>query len=281
MQALLQSAYVRWWRNGRSLDSKVWDRRQDGTCASWRQPLRAQCARPPVADANAEALASMAGISWDTIESFVGYGRREAPIVFIGMEEGLAKGDELDSELLLRSTYTQYMDLHASFGNELEAFLRNPGRRPTWIAMSAIALAHLGTSDPDYADCRKYMLSDLGRSNGKTLLTELLPYPSANIDTWKYDRFTDRKAYANALLFNRLELLKAIVDAPGRELVVAYGKSYWDKYKLLFPTCQWSESGKFEYGRYRDARIVLAPHFASRPFNGTIGRKRLTEGVFA
>ncbi len=218
---------------------------------------------------------------WQTIESYVGYGSASAPIVFIGMEEGLSKGDNLEAELFLRSTYTPYMDLHESFGDGLNAFLKNPGRRPTWIGMSAIGLRYKGSSDISYASCRNYMLSELGRANRDSLLTELMPYPSANLNTWSYlDRFKDREKYADELESKRRDLLRDVVNAPARRLIVAYGKGYWDRYKTLFDDCRWSANDNFEYGTYLEAQVVLAPHFASRPFNGELGRKRLVDAVF-
>ena len=39
----------------------------------------------------------ISGINWHVIESFVGYGCRDAPVVFIGIEEGLADESALEN----------------------------------------------------------------------------------------------------------------------------------------------------------------------------------------
>jgi hypothetical protein len=46
---------------------------------------------------------SSTAINWERIESFIGYGRRDAPVVFIGMEEGLADKSALKNDLIRRS----------------------------------------------------------------------------------------------------------------------------------------------------------------------------------
>lgn len=37
-------------------------------------------------------------IDWGRIEHFIGRGRREAPVVFVGVEEGLESPEELDAD---------------------------------------------------------------------------------------------------------------------------------------------------------------------------------------
>jgi hypothetical protein len=51
-------------------------------------------------------------INWERIETFIGFGRHDAPVVFIGMEEDLRSRDELNGDLLIRSSYDRpIMDL--------------------------------------------------------------------------------------------------------------------------------------------------------------------------
>jgi hypothetical protein len=51
-------------------------------------------------------------VNWKRIEDFIGFGRRDASVVFIGMEEGLKDADALDEDLMIRSGYaTPVMDL--------------------------------------------------------------------------------------------------------------------------------------------------------------------------
>ena len=48
---------------------------------------------------------------WERIENFIGYGRPDAPVVFLGMEEGLRRDADLLADLLARSAFEPYMDL--------------------------------------------------------------------------------------------------------------------------------------------------------------------------
>ena len=46
-----------------------------------------------------------------------------------------------------------------------------------------------GMTDPSKEDRRRYQALRLGKSDGETLLTELLPYPSPGVNDWLYARF--------------------------------------------------------------------------------------------
>lgn len=50
-------------------------------------------------------------VDWDRIEGFIGYGARNAPVVFIGMEEGAGSNDDLRSGLARRSLFDPIVEL--------------------------------------------------------------------------------------------------------------------------------------------------------------------------
>jgi hypothetical protein len=44
-------------------------------------------------------------INWTAIENFIGFGRPGAPVLFLGMEEGLSAGASLDDDPRARANY--------------------------------------------------------------------------------------------------------------------------------------------------------------------------------
>lgn len=48
-------------------------------------------------------MSSTSASDWKRIEDFVGFGRADAPIVLIGMQEGLKDAEALDEDLAIRS----------------------------------------------------------------------------------------------------------------------------------------------------------------------------------
>ena len=215
-------------------------------------------------------------IDWERIEKFVGFGREDAPVVFIGMEEGLKKADGLDEDLAIRSTYkTRIMDLKEAHkgiaGTENYFEPDRAPRQPTWRVMADIVLRrkHPG-STPTGAERRQYRAMHLGRSDGDSLLTELLPYPHPKRSDWLYKRFgryVTREDYEKALLPERRTLLRSVIGAAKRELVVCYGKGNWPEFQDLFDEVTWENVGPFRVGGVGSTRIVLTTHFGGNGFN--------------
>ena len=119
-------------------------------------------------------------IDWERIEGFIGFGRSDAPVVFVGMEEGLADSASLDEELVLRSTYSKpVIDLKGA-QNDVASVGGVP-RSPTWDLMADLVVRRHGKALPTLADRQNYRAHRLGRCDGETLLTELLPYPHPKV----------------------------------------------------------------------------------------------------
>lgn len=131
---------------------------------------------------------------WDRIESFVGFGRINAPVVFLGMEEGLKDASALDEDLRIRSQYeNSVIDLklaHKGIAGTGRYFdpERAP-RQPTWRVMADLLLRRAGNAIPTGIERRYYRALHLGRENGDSLLTELLLYPHPKASDWLYGRF--------------------------------------------------------------------------------------------
>lgn len=130
-------------------------------------------------------------INWQRIESFIGYGRIDAPVVFLGMEEGGPSEDEpLKADLIKRSSYRQVEEL----GGGWHTIQR------TWWVMCMTMLRRSGTFPPTRQAILEYQSNALGKAAGDTLLAELMSYPKPSVATWPplyKERFAARKIYFN------------------------------------------------------------------------------------
>jgi hypothetical protein len=199
-------------------------------------------------------------IDWNRIENFVGYGRLDAPVVFVGMEEG-ASGD-LREELIQRSSWDRVVDI--------------PGKGvallPTWRVMCEIML-HKGGCSASREDKRNYMIHKLGKSQGETLLTELMPYPSSSMSVWP-KIYVDEKGYQNrdeylkSQLNKRFDLLRTEIIKYPREMIVCYGKAYWNYYADLFEISSKIDRGNnwLRFNSKYAKTLILSPHFVARGF---------------
>ena len=218
-------------------------------------------------------------IDWERIENFVGYGSATAPVVFIGMEEGLKDETRLLEDLLVRSRWPdRVMDLEKAHdgiaGTELYFDPARAPRQSTWRVMADLMLRWEGNRDPSRTDRKRYRALSLGRSDGKTLLAELLPYPNKRYEKgerWLYRQFgkyDNRDDYEKAMLGPRKALLRDALSWHSRDLVVCYGKHHWEHYEELFDGLRWRAVGrKFRVGEGGAGRVILTTHFSDRGLN--------------
>jgi hypothetical protein len=243
---------------------------------------------------------------WQPIEGFKGYGKHDAPFVFVGSEEGFAspKGcsprvlaEVLDSDLRARSRFPlDLMDAeeaHRSLYNGPSLFADKPRRQPTWHVMAGLMIAY---DRKTYANNKQraalmtwYRSKRLGRSDGDTLLMELLPYPHAGKRNWFYGelgRFTTREEYEEALIPHRVKLLREVLESAPRKAIICYEKGKpkygkfetWERYKRLFPEVQWREVGAMLVAEWNGARVILTNHlwtFYSWPARDQLARVAL------
>jgi hypothetical protein len=213
-------------------------------------------------------------IDWRVIESFVGFGPSNAPNIFIGMEEGLEDDIDLEFDLRVRSTYAPYMDLLRA-QSELGAASKYVGShaicQKTWRPMADLMLRLEGKT-PTLEGRNLYQGERLGRIPGQTLLCELLPYPRKNTKgrDWEYrafNRFESFADYRDALLDDRINLLRNAIHAHPRKLIVCYGKKYWADYERLVRVERWERHGRFQYGKAGHTAVVMGWHLSGRAFN--------------
>lgn len=216
-------------------------------------------------------------IKWEAIEAFVGYGNPDAPIVFVGMEEGLADRESLHQDLLCRSAFKTIMDLeigHRCLAKGPNLFTERPRAQRTWWVMADVML-HYDRSVPadkrERSAARKhYRTKVLGRDGGDTLMSDLLPYPHSDVKEWlyaPYGRFEDRDDYLTSVLDRRIDLLRKTISGHPRQAIVCYGRGDWRYFKKLFPDAMpWKTAGRFECSEWNQARVTLTDHFVSPYF---------------
>jgi hypothetical protein len=218
-------------------------------------------------------------IDWNRIEAFIGYGNIEAPIVFVGVEEGLAKPEALQQDLLWRSTFSPVMDVkeaHEGLADDPRLFAEKARDQKTWRVMTDVML-HFNSetfkSKQDRKEQRKtYRKLSLGRTRTNSLLMELLPYPNKKKAAWPYgDRFATKKSYVAGILPRRLDLISHALGEHPRNAIICYGQGEWRLFKQLFPPdTKWKgikgSYNTFECATWRGAKVTLTYHF-SRYFN--------------
>lgn len=211
-------------------------------------------------------------IAWERIEQFVGYGRPDAPVIFLGMEEG-ADNARLVPDLLGRSLTGPYGEISRE----------GPTQR-TWSRMCELMLRREGVARPTGEERLAYQRARLGKLNGDTLVAELMPYPCQDAVGWPEiyrSRFATRSEYLATMGPRRQAMLREILSSSPRELIVCYGKTHWPYYRAIFGVEPQSTGRPFEICKWGSARVVLAPHFVSRAFNSNAQMEAFAAEVLA
>ena len=199
---------------------------------------------------------------------FIGYGRLEAPVWFLGMEE--AGGGE--ENLRARLEFEPVEDL-ARAHRLLGITKHHEGRKviqPTWRGMCYVMLKLRGR-ETDVESIRRYQAERLGRFGGETLLCEMMPIPKLRVGSWEYEeaipQFRSAEEYYRRVKPKRESLLRTVIQQNKPRVVVGYGKGYWEAYQRLFLERRFKRDGAFLVSGEEFPLVVLTPHFASRAMN--------------
>jgi hypothetical protein len=197
--------------------------------------------------------------------NFLGYGRLDAPVWFLGMEEG-GGGEE---RLLIQCTFDQVEDLYEAH-KKLGIRHHHEGKRllqRTWNPMCEFMLRVEGNPSPTTEDRRTYQAENLGRSHGNSLLLELLPIPKPNMAAWDYPltfpEYPDVESYRSVLIPQRIDLISQLVRLHQPKVIVAYGKEYWPHYRQIINDAAFTEHNGFPTASQGDTLMILT-HFLSR-----------------
>ncbi|MCX6078387.1 MAG: hypothetical protein NTW32_02535 [Chloroflexi bacterium] len=203
--------------------------------------------------------------------NFVGYGRLDAPVWFLGMEEAGGGEDNLRARLKFRAV-EDCAEAHRILGITKHHWERRVIQR-TWRGMCYIMLK-LDNKVNDAESIRNYQAELLGRFGGQTLLVELMPIPKPSIGTWSYEelipQYASREDYYLKVKPRRLSYLQGLIRENKPQIVVGYGKSYWPEYQALFGGMDFSSRGQFMVGKTAGLTVVLTDHFTAQSMNGKL-----------
>jgi hypothetical protein len=184
----------------------------------------------------------------ERIVNFQGYGRSDAPVCFIGIEEGLGKMTEDDAKwnLKARGNFEAVMDLRDAHlrlregGQPIDIETRQRFTQ-VWQYMAKVMLTRKSASDGEKnKNCMKlpfveYIRFRLGRGDdkkGETFMTELSPIPtnkSTNKEWYRWFESRLGSGKLRAMLKNREQKLNEILTKPTQilkgtipKLVVCY-----------------------------------------------------------
>ena len=137
------------------------------------------------------------------------------------------------------------------------------GHVPTWRVMSKLIMAMRGTPGwQETSSAREYQATKLGRADGKTFLTELMPLPCPSITAWPYPSiFPTRDVYNAAVRPGRIKWLRSEITAFHPRFVVCYGKGNWRHYGEIFSDVEFRSelNEKIRVGRREHSTILLIP----------------------
>jgi hypothetical protein len=210
------------------------------------------------------------------LSAFIGYGRLDAPIWFVGMEEGLGGNESaLEGNLSVRLGWSaRVMDMaEAHDAHNLNGPYFETGRVPTvWLFMARIARA-LGREQAadwqaDREAARAYVRDSLGRSNGETLLAELLPLPRVNVHSWPEayrGLFPTAREYVASVLPQRIAMLGELVRTHRPRLLICYGSSHRGHYRRIVGAAEWAclAGTQIEVTRRANTTAALMPFFGN------------------
>jgi hypothetical protein len=177
--------------------------------------------------------------------TFLGYGNLDAPIWFIGMEEGgVMDARDLQTRIaawsdLGKPEVVNLRDFHKRIG-VTRWFTATPPLQPTWRPLMRAALTAAGLNVSDGA-LRTYQATTLASAAGDVALLELMPFPSRSTREWPYaalgiDAFADRETYVGTLREGRLQTLQHRLRTCAPRAAVFYGNPrFWRERLTLHP----------------------------------------------
>ncbi len=194
--------------------------------------------------------------------AFRGYGNPNGRFWFVGMEEG---GGDSESLQIRANKFANLEDLAESHRNfESHDMSRSIS---TWRIMSAIVRRISGDSNWwDNAVTKGYQMNQLGRLNGETYLTEVLPLPKRSLADWPYGGIFDSpQHYFDKIFPSQLASLQIEYgdSKPKPQFVFCYGKRYWPRHREIFNSVTFIPAleGKIHWGSNNSTMFILTNFF--------------------
>lgn len=165
---------------------------------------------------------------------FYGYGEFEAPLWFIGMEEG-GGNSAADVTKRIRAWQERGRVPLEDVAKYHDAIMRDGfksiRKQNTWSALSRIQLSYF-SDEVTKTTVRSHWQKQLGRWGSLTCMMELNPLPSPSVRTWKYPSFTEIPFLASRITYNaryrknRIYAIRDMITRHSPKAVVFYGKKY-------------------------------------------------------
>ena len=194
----------------------------------------------------------------ERVFKFEGYGNKNGPYWFIGIEEG---GGSIEQLRLRARLYDNVEDLdaaHRKIGLREEML-----KSSTLKVMSKLTMAMIGRSEwmekPAY---NEYHATELGRADGDTFLTELMPLACPNMKVWPYESICPSRAEYNAMVRpGRLRWLRSEIATFQPCFVICYGKMNWRHHQEIFSDVTFTPklNENIRVGKSGRSTILLIP----------------------
>jgi len=187
----------------------------------------------------------------DHLLEFIGYGRLDADIWFISMEE-LGSDEE---KVRTRLKFEQVDDISKTIPQPDEKAPISGLR-----GMCEIVL-RLDNINPTNDLLKEYQSDHLGRLDGSTLLCTLMPVPNFGDDEIIYKKiipqYASQKACYEAIKTDRFDLFRQLIEENRPKIVIAAGSEYWSEYQELFNQFTFSDHDQFLVGWDTDTVVIL------------------------
>lgn len=202
----------------------------------------------------------------EKLENFVGYGKVNADIIFIGLEE--AGGGYDNFRVRLGIPNYQFLDCKRFHLDKLKCIeyhsddsCQNIKKKNVWAFMSYLMLRLDGVDknsifEKDSLILKQYQSNLLGtlNENGKTLLTEIYPIPCPKFNQWQYTIKKDKKViidenyidiikkyknkneYKKEVLPKRIKIMNEVFSSDNfsAKAIICYGVAGWKEFESFF-----------------------------------------------
>lgn len=173
------------------------------------------------------------------IQTFWGYGSLDAPVWFVGMEEGVHHKETAEefTERFKATAGKATVDIRKDMRavpNHTQWFIPHPKIQPTWKYLIALFLYLQSGTKPTTEEIRTYQEKRLGDTMLKeTALLELMPLPASSLKkkAWLYatlgiPELTTRDVYLAQYKQERVNKLQLLIQKHQPNIVVFYSLMY-------------------------------------------------------
>ena len=205
----------------------------------------------------------------DKLLNFIGYGSLSAPLWFLGIEESLGKRYKAEHwsyewELRLRSSWSPVMDMRTAHEMLRDPYWESVNLSYVWVAMAQLArgILHQASDWGDLDRANQYVVNDLGRSAGETLLGDALPLPKRFRKHWPYhDLFPSREEYEQVVLPYRIKFWRRLIERHHPRVVICYGGVWYKNENSLGKDWERIKTGILTSTVSPNTQVYLMPFF--------------------